>query len=205
MSQHHPMTWLIAIIDWSSGRPHHQHFGSRRQPAFLFSVGSCGAALVKVTMTIPDCYDQRNVAIVASYHLGRFRSRADSVHRLPADTYVTISRDEPHHLQWLSCFVSLSTRQRLVVCNHAATWVPARGRRTVEYAWRSGWRGRGRGVRGQPEYCPRSYALIKSHSANSSNMISINRRVEHWESEWRVEKYIGSLYRRRARRYRKGP
>jgi len=90
MSQHQPMTSLIAIIDWSSGRPQHQHFGSRRQPAFLFSVGSC-AALVKMTMTLHDGYDHRKVTIVASYNLGRFRSRADSVHRLSAATRMSRS------------------------------------------------------------------------------------------------------------------
>jgi len=82
------MTSLIAIIDWSRGRPQHQYFGSRRQPAFLFPVGSCGASLVKVTMTLHNCYDERNVAIVASYNLGRFRlpTRADSIPHHPAAT-----------------------------------------------------------------------------------------------------------------------
>jgi len=36
-------------------------------------------------------------------------------------------------------------------CSRAVTRVPARGRRTVEYARRLGWGRRGRGVRGQRE------------------------------------------------------
>lgn len=104
MSRHQSMTSLIAIMEWSNGRPQHRRFESRRQPAFLFSVGSCGAALVKVTMTLHR-YHLRIIVIVVSFNLGRFRGRADSVHRLPAATYVTISRDAlhlVHHSGWSS-------------------------------------------------------------------------------------------------------
>lgn len=113
MSQHQPMTSLIAIIEWSSGRPPHRYFEPGRQQEILFFLLEAVVLLLlkwRWLYIIATIY----VSSPSSWrHLRRFRCRADSVNRLPAATYVAISRDALHHLGWSSCFLLPSTRQSL--------------------------------------------------------------------------------------------